>query len=181
MCVCPVKDGKVIKFRLLVLGNAEYLLGDLETFFFVRHGFHYPYFVAFLVFRESLFGYLLLVPADDTVRRVHDGGRGAIVLFQFAELVAGVVVSEIQNVLDTGAPERINTLRVVPDHAYILVLFREFLDNKVLRVIGILILVDQNVIEFLLVFFKYFREVTEQYIGLQQQIVKIHDIALAAS
>ena len=58
---------------------------------------------------------------------------------------------------------------------------RKFFYDQVLGVIGILILVDQDIIEFLLIFGQNVREITEQDIGLQQKIVEIHSIRLFAT
>ena len=53
---------------------------------------------------------------------------------------------------------------------------RKFFYDQVLGVIGILIFVDQDIIEFLLIFGQNVREITEQDIGLQQKIVEIHRV-----
>ena len=44
--------------------------------------------------------------------------------------------------------------------------------------VGVLVFVDQYVMEFLLVFLANFRVVLEQVHGQQQQVVKVHSVAL---
>ena len=58
---------------------------------------------------------------------------------------------------------------------------RKFFYDQVLGVIGILIFVDQDIIEFLLIFGQNVREITEQDIGLQLKSVEIHGIRLFAT
>ena len=78
--------------------------------------------------------------------------RRAVVLLQLEKFALRIIVAEIQDVLDFGATERVDALRIVAHHANILVLLRQLFDNQILRIIGILILIDQNITETLLIF-----------------------------
>ena len=156
----------MVEIRLFVLGDAEYLLCHLKPLFFIGQGFHYPDFVSFFVLRERFFRNLFLIPADDTVGRVNNGGRGAIILFQLAQFVARVIISEAQDILDAGSSERIDTLRVISHHADVFMLFCQFFDDEVLRIVRILVLVHEYIVKFILVLLQYFREITEENIRL---------------
>lgn len=58
---------------------------------------------------------------------------------------------------------------------------RQAPDDDVLRIIGILILIDQDVFELLLVAGRHIGTIPQQNIGLQQQVVEIHrPVPLAA-
>ena len=76
-----------------------------------------------------------------------------------------VIFLEIQDILDAGATERIYTLGIVAHHANVVVVSCQLFDDHVLRVVRILVLVNQNVFENALVLGQDFRMVPEQCIG----------------
>ena len=61
--------------------------------------------------------------------------------------MARVVLLEIEDVLDLGAAEGIYRLRVVTHHAYIIMSLTELLQDEVLSQVGVLVLVDHNIVE----------------------------------
>ena len=92
----------------------------------------------------------LAVVRDDAVRGAEDVVRGAVVLLQRDRPRAGEVALELEHVADVGAPEGVDGLVGVADRAHVPVLLGEELQEPVLRVVRVLVLVDEDVAERLL-------------------------------
>ena len=78
-------------------------------------------------------------------------------MFQVDHFGLGVILFEIQNVLDVRPAEAVDALPVVADHTEVPVLFGEHVDEQVLRLVGVLVLVHHYVAEPILVFFQDLR------------------------
>lgn len=87
-----------------------------------------------------------------TVRRIYDILRRTIISFQFENTATRILVLELQDIIDIGSPERIDTLRIISDHADTSVYFAQALYNQMLGKIRILILVHQHKLKKLLYF-----------------------------
>ena len=116
-----------------------------------------------------------------TVRRIYDILRRTIISFQFENTATRILVLELQDIIDIGSPERIDTLRIISDHADTSVYFAQALYNQMLGKIRILILVHQHKLKKAPVLLQYVRMIAEEYIRLQQQIVEIHRPRLLAT
>ena len=81
-------------------------------------------FARFLV-APHLFLDLVFVVGDDGIRGVDDVLGGAVVLFQPNQLIVGVVVLEVEDVLDVGPTEGVDALCVVAHHADMLTVARQ--------------------------------------------------------
>src|SRR5258708_23943634 len=110
---------------------------------------------------------------DDGARDLQNGAGRAIVLFEHDDLEIGKVVLEVQNVANIGAAPGINRLVFVADNAQITAFFGQELDDFVLDDVGVLKLVDHNVLEAALVKSKHFRNFAEQVDRYTQEIVEI--------
>ena len=107
--------------------------------------------------------------------------RRTIVLLQFERLQTGIIRLESQDVLNVGASKRVDALRVVANNTHLVVHTAQLLHHKMLREIGVLILVDKNILEKILIFLKHVGIVAEKDIRVKQNIVKIHSITVAAT
>ena len=103
-----------------------------------------------------------------------DVGRGPVILFKLEQLRFGVVLFEVQNVLNIRASKGVNALRIVPNHANVFVDGAQLLDDQILGEVGVLVFVHEDVPEPVLVFVQEVGEVPQQDIHLVQEIVKIH-------
>ena len=116
----------------------------------------------------------LRIADDHRVGRIDDRARRAVVLFELEDLRRGVVLLEREDVFDLGPAERVDRLRVVAHDADFRMGLRQTADDDVLRIVGVLVLVHQNVFELLLVARQHVRTVAQQHVGLQQQVVEVH-------
>ena len=78
------------------------------------------------------------------MRRVEDGLAGAVVLLEVDHVRVGVVLAEVEDVADVGATKAVDRLVVISDHGDVAVLRGEQVDEHVLRAVGVLVLVDED-------------------------------------
>ena len=135
--------------------------------------------VALCVVGPNLFVYLFHVLGDDRVGGIDYHLGGAVVLFKLEEVEVGIVAAEVEDILDIRATEGIDTLRIVAHHADVLQPGGEFLHNEVLRIVGVLILVDHDVLETLLVLKQHIGEVAEEDVHVEEQVVEVHGHGIA--
>ena len=86
------------------------------------------------------------------MRRVEDRLGRAVVLLEQNDLGVEKMLLEFQDIADIRLPETIDRLRIVADHANILLFFREIIDQRKLQRVGVLVFVDQDVFELLVIF-----------------------------
>jgi hypothetical protein len=82
---------------------------------------------------------------DDGVGDGEDGGARAVVLLELDDVSAGEVVLELEDVAHVGAAPAVDGLVVVADDAEVLVLLAEGADERELRAVRVLVLVDEDV------------------------------------
>ena len=107
-----------------------------------------------------------------------DGFGAAVVLLEVKGIQLGIVLLEIQDVLDVGTAESVDALCIVTHHAHIAVGSAEHLDDFILREIGVLVLIDQDIPEAMLVFVEDLGVALQQFVGLEKQIIEIHGTRL---
>ena len=113
------------------------------------------------------------VVRDDGVRGLQDAVGRAVVLLEREDLSASEVLLELEDVADVGAAERIDGLVGIADDADVAVLAAEELKQPVLRVVRILVLVDEDVAERLLPAFPSLGEPLEHLDGQHEQVVEV--------
>ena len=116
------------------------------------------------------------VVANHRVSRIQNHLRRTIVLFEADDIRIGKILLEIQDIPQVRAAPPINALVVVPDHEDASVSFRKQTREKVLRPVGILVLVDQDVREPFLVLCQDLRNFPENLYRQHEQIVEIYCI-----
>ena len=118
---------------------------------------------------------------DQAVCRIHNILCRTVIPFQFENTATRILVLELQDIIDIGSSERINTLRIIPNHTDTPMHFAQTLHDQMLCKVRILILVHQHKLEKAPVFLQYVRMIAEEDVRLQQQIVEIHRPRLLAT
>ena len=138
-------------------------------------------------------GLAALVVGDDRVRRVQDGLRRTVVLFEHDGLGVREVLFEVLDVADVRAAERVDRLVGVADdgdpgrplpsgcHGVRLgplprIHAGQLPHEHVLRVVGVLVLVDEDVAELVPVVFGDHRAAAQQFDGAHDQVVEVHGV-----
>ena len=135
-------------------------IGHIFPFFVIGHQSDKPDLLARRIIRPQVLGDLALIVPDHFIGNIQDALGAAIVLFQLHHLYVVVVLLELQDILNGSPTEAIDALCIVTDHAYILMCGAQQFNDLVLRGIGILVLVDQDILEFMLKFMEALGEVS---------------------
>ena len=123
--------------------------------------------------RPQLLALAALVVLDDCVGRRQDVFGGAVVLLQPDGAAALILVLKRQDILDGGAPEPIDGLVIVAHHADVLMSPRQQGGQQILQVVGVLVLVDENIAELPLVISTHALVLLQQANGVEQNIVEV--------
>ena len=110
----------------------------------------------------------------DVVCGFQNGRRAAIILFELINLCTGKILRKIQNIADFRAAPAVNGLIFVANNKQVSALFREQFYNVVLQFVGVLKLV----LESSLIFFENVGTLREKLYSFEEEIVKIHAVAL---
>jgi hypothetical protein len=113
------------------------------------------------------------VVGDDAGGGGEDLGGRAVILLEPDDQRAGEIALEFEDVADLGAAPAVDRLVVVADAAQILVLLRQQPQPQILRDVGVLVLVDQQVTEAALIAGEDLGVGGEQRQIVQQQIAEI--------
>ena len=116
--------------------------------------------------------------ADDGVGRVQNVLRGAVILLQPDGAGALVLFFKAEDVADIRAAETVNALVVVAHHADIMPLVGQKTGQQVLQVVGVLILVDEDITEFVLIVRPHIRAVLQQPDGVQDDVIEVQRIGI---
>ena len=151
-------------------------VGHKIAFFKITVALHHFYAGTDIVFRKNVLAYLLGVFGYERIGRIGDGLRGSVVLLELESTQRRIGVPEPEYIVDIGSAERIDTLRVVAHHTQPTAVAGKHAHYKMLREIGVLILVHKHIAEKLLIMVEHIRIVTQEHVGEIQQIVEIHGI-----
>ena len=102
-------------------------------------------------------------------------------MLEFVQSKIRVVLLEVEDVLDVGATEPVNRLGVVSNYAEVFTPCRELLNDQVLSEVGVLVLVYQNVREFVLVLQEQIGKIPQQDVHLEQKVVEVHGLRSEAA
>ena len=99
--------------------------------------------------------------------------RRAVVLLERDDLRPGEVLLELQDVADVRATEAVDRLVLISDRAHVPVLAAEELEEAVLRVVRVLVLVDEDVAERLAPALERLGEALEDLNREHEQVVEV--------
>ena len=119
-----------------------------------------------------------IIPLNYRIRTLQNSLRRAVVHLQRDLHRLRIILLKIQDIRNIRPSKRVDTLRIIPHHTQILMRARELLRYHILRMIRVLILINQNISELLLILLQHLRVIPKQVDRLHQQIIKIHRIHL---
>ena len=131
--------------------------------------------------REQALGLAARVVGHHGVGRREDVTRGAVVLLEADDVGVRIVLLEVKDVLDVRATPGIDGLVVVTHDHEVAVARRQQVGDRVLDVVGVLILVHADLAEAVLVALQDLGVPGEQLEGLDQQVVEVHRVCAGES
>ena len=116
------------------------------------------------------------IAPDGGIGHVEDAGHAAIVGLDAVGLRAGVALGEFEDVFEIGPAPRVDRLGVVAHHHDVAVLRSEQIDEIGLHEVGVLILVDEHVVELVAVMIADLGMIAQQLVRADEQVVEIHGV-----
>ena len=136
---------------------------------------------AHIVAAEDILVNLPLIVMNQTVRSSNDILSGPVILFQLEELRIDIHLLEIQDVVDIGSTETIYALCIIANHTNTLAQIGQKPYNLMLSIIGVLVLIDQNELEFLLIPLGNIRMLFQKNPCIKKKVIEIHHIGSLAT
>ena len=118
------------------------------------------------------------VVADNLVCGIQNVAGRAVILFQTDGFRVLELLFKLQNIRDRCTAELVDTLVVIADHADVLIITCQQAGEHILRVVGILILVHENIAELALIVFQHLGVVLQQQHGFHDNVVEIQRTGL---
>ena len=134
-----------------------------------------------LIHAVYILGYLAAVVFDQTVGGIDNHLSRTVVLLQFEDACLIVLLREAQNILNLRPTKTVDALRIIAHHTDVLMPSGQLPDDGMLGVVRILVLVYKQISKAVAVTLANVGMIAEQKIGVQQQVVKIHHVRLAAA
>ena len=169
--ISPIKNSHVVKMFLVLLDNDFRYSRRFVAVATIRselHRFSYRF------LGKDLLIDLVLIMMNEAVSRLDDGLRRAVVLLQLEEFGVRIPLPESEDVTDIRSTERVDGLGIIAHYAYLILRLCEHLHNHILRVVGILVFVHQDILEDTLIVVQDIRIGLEQQAYIFEQVVKIH-------
>ena len=147
----PVENGKVGIGVLLTPMQFRNLPHHLRGLHHVAVALHHRNTLPPRIHREDRLLYLPAVLLDQAIGRLHDGLRRAVVLLQLEDFRFGKGAREVEDIVNLRPAERVDALGIIAHHTDPMMNRSQLLHNGMLRQVGILILIHQDVLEPLLI------------------------------
>ena len=114
---------------------------------------------------------------DKRVGGIDDGLGRAVVTLKFEQPRVRIALLESEDITYIRSAEGVDRLRVVAHYADVILRFGELFDDEVLGIVGVLILIDEDVLEDVLIVMERARILVEEQAEVGQQVVKIHRVS----
>ena len=115
---------------------------------------------------------------NDLVGRLKNGFSGTVILLQQNNLGLGIIFLEIQDILHVSTTPTVDRLVRIPNNTDIFKTGSQEFDQLVLSMVGILVLINVDVLEFLLIVSQNIRILIKETQGQHNQIIKVNRLRL---
>ena len=166
--VAAVEDGDFVQIPAFAFEGFGFVNDELG-FFEVGKGGVVADFVTGFGVGAQVFAEAFVVVFDNGVGGGEDVADGAVVLFEFDGRIDAELFHQCGHVADVRAAETVDALVVVADGKHCRVATRHEFEPGVLQLVGVLELVDQNVIEAVLVV------LAQDFVALQHFVAAEHE------
>ena len=172
--VGAVENGYVVIGKPAVRRKVLYAFRYVARFVHLVREIQHLRRLAVLGLGPEVLGAAVLIVLYDLVGGVQDARGGAVILLQHHGGGVREVLLEIHDIAYVGAAPAVHALVGVAHHAEVVVLGRHRLDQHVLRVVGVLVLVHQDILEILLEILADLVLFLYQLDGAHDKVAEIH-------
>jgi len=139
----------------------SYLISNDIPFFHITICLKYTDSFPFLLFGKYGFTYLALILFYQAVGSTNNGLCGTIVLLQLENFRIRICLRKVKDIINIRSTKRVNALCIIANNTNMLIFFRQLQNNAMLRIISILILINEYISELVLITCQYFRIITK--------------------
>ena len=158
-----------------------YVPANVHGLFSVAAQLGEHYLLASVVLAVHLFVYLSFILVYQAVGSCHYSFCRAVVLLQFEEQATLILLLEVEDIVNVCTTKTIDALGIISHHANILMRGSEKVDYLLLSVVGVLILIYEDEAEKAGILLAHLLMVSQQQVGVVEQVVEIHRITHAAT
>ena len=115
---------------------------------------------------------------DNLISRLENSFGGTVILLQQNNLGLGIIFLEVQDILHISTTPTIDRLVRIPNHTDVFKARSQEFDQLVLSVVGILVLINMDVLKLLLVVGQNIRILIKETQGQHNQIIKVNRLRL---
>ena len=115
-----------------------------------------------------------------TISRLNNSLCRTVVLLQFEELATLILLLKVENVINIGSTESVDTLCIITHDTYMTMLRSQLPNYLLLCIVSVLILIHEQELVLCGILFLYLWIIIEQAECIDKQIVKVHSICLSA-
>ena len=169
------QDRHIIEAMALVLKRLDFI-GDLSRFLLGIPGTCHRNLLTFLTLGEEGFAQTPFIFSDQEPCCAQNMPGGAIIALKTDHGCAGKILLEAQNIIHLGTAPAIDGLIIIAHAANVALARRQQTQPEILRNIGILILIHEDILEAPLILRNNFRIFLKQADRLKQQITEISSI-----
>ena len=173
--VCAVEDGHVVVARALGVDLLD-LGSDPAALVALVAGLVGVHQLTVAARGEQALLLAAAVVGHHGVGGVEDVAEGAVVLLELHHLGVGVVLLEVQDVLDVGATPGVDGLVVVAHDHEVAAGGGQHVRDLVLDVVGVLVLVHADLHEAVLVLLEHIGVVPQQAVRVDEQVIEVHGV-----
>ena len=153
--VHAVENGMITPVGAAVIVHHNIADDEVGLIALVESGFN-KYLLSLATIRPQCFALAALIVANDSVGGVQNMPRGAVVLLQTDGTSTGVLLFKIEDIVNIRATETVDTLVIIAHHADVAVAACQQRGQAILKMVGILILVNQHIAELAAIVFPHF-------------------------
>ena len=179
--VGTIQNGEIMIFAIILTLDALDVLSHDYRLFLVAVSRFVLQLLAYRILAIYILLDLIAIILNQTVGCLHDSLRRTVVLLQFEETCTLQLLLIIQDIVNIGTTEAVDTLRIITHSTYPKFLLAQLHHDRHLHMVGVLILIYQDIIEAGCIFLSDFFMFSEQLMGQHQQIIKIHGVGLFAT
>ncbi len=172
MSIGTIENSEV---RIGVSLTVSYHIRDEIRFVFFIDSLEYDDLFSYRITREESFLHLIGIIFDHGVGRIDDDLSRPVVLFEIDDHCRRVVFFEREDILDIRPTPRVDPLPIITDDTEIFRFTREYPDDFILEHIGILVLIDHEILEPIMEILEHLRQI-EHLTEQEEEIIKINCI-----
>lgn len=173
LSVRTIQDGPILVVIHPVIDDGR----DFTSFLLFVGSFYFDDLFSLLIGSPKRFVERFAVVLDHAVRSLDHGLGRSVVFFEFYDKGIGIILFEMENVLDVRSSPAVNPLPVVTYDRKIPVLLGEKLNDTILDLVRILVLIDHDIRETIVKIRKNFWN-GKNLVRFQKNVVEIERVLL---